>query len=237
MATSQGLGRLLAETFGTAPPLLVRNCRFYQERERNQTIRQDLNLAPDEPLLLYLNAVNIGLGLEQAIESLAFLPDNVHLATLGPIPDEDFRANLEALADRLGFCGRVHFLPPRLPSEMIAYASGADLGLVPIQDISENFRLSLPNRVFELLMARLPMAVSSLPEIKNFVVEHGLGECFDETDPRDIAKLVGEMLKPERLAAYRAAADKAARRLCWEEEGKIYLELIEFTGAPGGAAC
>ena len=71
------------------------------------------------------------------------------------MPDEAFRANLQALADKLGFSARVHFLPPRQPSEMITYASGADLGLVPIQDISENFRLSLPNRVFELLMARV----------------------------------------------------------------------------------
>ena len=55
-------------------------------------------------------------------------------------------------------------------------------------------------------------------------------------DPRDIAKLVGNMLKPERLAAFRAAADKVARRLCWEEEGKLYLELIERTEACDGAA-
>ena len=183
---------------------------------------------------MYLNSLYEGQGLEQLVSASVRLPAHIHVATLGPEAQRGYLAHLLDYVDRQEAGARFHVLPPIAPDDMIAYASGADIGIVPRQNININNRLSLPNRVLEMVMARLPIATSRLPDIEALVAECELGLVFDETDPDDIAHVLQIMAEPERLAVFRMNADRAANDLSWENESKCYVAAIENTLA--GAA-
>lgn len=226
MTVSNGLAEWMVRRYRIAKPSLVRNCRGLVDIKPDDRIRRDCGLRPGERLVLYLNSLYPGQGLEQLVDSIAQLPDAVHVATLGPRPKRDYVAGLLGRAEALGVGGRFHVLEPKPAGEMLQYAAGADIGIVPRQNTSLNNYYSLPNRIFELTMARLPIAAASLPDMKMFVEEYGIGATFDETDPADIARIVVAMLEPSRLETLRGTAAAAASQLSWQREAVRYLEII-----------
>jgi|GEM_PF-2030073 len=236
ITVSDGLAQWTATRYGTERPELVRNCRFYEDAGSDERIRRAIGLRDGECLALYLNSLYSGQGLEQLVQSFSFLPDHIHIATLGPVQEKPIAEKLISLAESIGVANRFHILDPVSPTDVVSYASGADIGVIPRQNSCLNNAISLPNRVFELVMARLPIAAPSLPDMKNFVTEYGIGLSFDETDPKDIARIVSEMLRPERLGEFRTNVAAAARELCWENEGLRYrriLESVANVSAPG----
>lgn len=226
MTISNGLADWMADRYGIARPQLVRNCRYFTDFEPNDQIRRDIGLPEEARLILYLNSLYAGQGLEQLLESMVYMSPAAHVATLGPVTQKNFDAQLRKLAEELGVSGRFHILPIKPPDEMLSYASGADFGVVPRQNTSFNNYISLPNRLFELVMARLPLAVSSLPDMRSFVAEYGIGVSFDETQPKSIAKAINELLQPDVLARYRVAVGEAASQLSWDREGEKYVTLV-----------
>jgi len=236
ITVSDGLAQWTATRYGTERPELVRNCRFYEDAGSDERIRRAIGLRDGECLALYLNSLYSGQGLEQLVQSFSFLPDHIHIATLGPVQEKPIAEKLISLAESIGVANRFHILDPVSPTDVVSYASGADIGVIPRQNSCLNNAISLPNRVFELVMARLPIAAPSLPDMKNFVTEYGIGLSFDETDPKDIARIVSEMLQPERLGEFRTNVAAAARELCWENEGLRYRRILESAAnvsAPG----
>jgi glycosyltransferase involved in cell wall biosynthesis len=225
VTVSNGLADWMVRRYRIARPALIRNCRHYVEIRPDDRIRRDAGLGDGDRLALYLNSLYPGQGLEQLIDSIGYLPDNIHVATLGPVTKPDYADALLRQAREVGNARRFHVLPPKPPDEMLQYAAGADIGVVPRQNTSFNNYISLPNRIFELTMSRLPIAAPSLPDMKRFVEEYGVGISFDETDPRDIARVVAEMLEPGRLAGFRARMEEVARELCWEREGARFVAI------------
>jgi glycosyltransferase involved in cell wall biosynthesis len=227
ITVSPSIAKWMQKRYEISRPAVIRNCRFFEPEQPNGSIRRDIGLQDGQQLALYLNSLYPGQGLEQFIQAALYLPPNVHLATLGPEGKPGFVETIRELARNLGVVERFHVLPPKPPDEMLAYASGADLGVIPRQNSCLNNYFSLPNRVFELVMARLPIACSNLPDITHLVESMGIGRSFKETDPRDIAEVIELMLQPEVLSIYKKAAREAARELCWEKEGARYLSIIE----------
>jgi glycosyltransferase involved in cell wall biosynthesis len=217
----------MVKRYSMSRPEIVLNCRYYESHPSTTEIKGDLNLGSETKLVLYLNSVYPGQGVEQLIDAAAMMPKDVHLATLGPIPLEEYGERLRGQAAAAGLNGRFHMLDSKPGDEMLRYASGADIGAIPRQNTSLNNYISLPNRVFELLMAGLPIAAPSLPDMKQFVEENDLGMSFDETSPEDMSRILSDMLEPATLAELRNAVQTAAKRYCWENEGEHYRSIVE----------
>lgn len=216
-------------------PIIIRNCRIYEKINRQQAIRTDSRVPDGGRLVLYINKVYPGQGVTKIIKALTYLPDNIYFATLGPVLPE-FGENLLSLADELGVGDRVSFLDTVPATELVPYASGADMGIIPRQLTNMNCRYSLPNRVFEFIMARLPISCSRINDIMAIVQRYNLGMVFNEVDPKDIARVIGTMLEPENLAKFRRATEIAAKELCWEKEGAKYVDAVEKVALRGAYA-
>src|SRR5690606_34504039 len=95
------------------------------------TIREELGLEGDIPLLVYSGAMHARRGVAEAVSSLTELP-GVHLAIVTGKSQSDLRDVL-ALADRLGVMDRVH-VRTYVPSRSVSwYLTGATLGLSPMR--------------------------------------------------------------------------------------------------------
>jgi glycosyltransferase involved in cell wall biosynthesis len=217
----------IALGLGVRRPLVLRNCPLAGEWPSDGRLRRDLGLPDEVRLLLHLNTLRPGEGVETAIDALTRLPADIHLAALGPEGQPGFVERMRRRAAENGVANRFH-LPPLQPVDKIAaYVAGADIGVIARQGSSRNNRLSLPNRLFQLVGARLPVAATPLVEIARIVREWGLGQVFDEADPDALAAAVRAMLMPAALAGFRRAAAAAAAALVWERESVPYVRLVE----------
>jgi glycosyltransferase involved in cell wall biosynthesis len=237
IAVGEALADWYERRYGIPRPVVVRNCRHYWPYQPSDEIRRDCGLRNTDRLVVWFGQAYPEQGLERTIEAAAHLRADVHVALVLWITPrwETFAEELREQARRLGVQDHVHFLPPRDPLELIPYVSGGDLGLIPRPPEHPNTYFSMPNKFLEMVMARLPIAVSELVEMKGLIERYEIGRVLDVHDPAALARTLEEMLEPEVHERLRANVMRAAEELCWERESEKYLAVFDRLRAAGGA--
>jgi glycosyltransferase involved in cell wall biosynthesis len=151
------------ERFGIARPLVLRNLQDEGYRPPDGRMRRDLGLDANAIVLLHLNTMRSGEGLETAVDALAQLPTTHHLVVLGPVPRRSYLRAMRRRAAALGVAERFHLAPMQPPHAVPAYIAGANIGIIARESSLQNMRMSLPNRLFQMIAARLPVVVTPLP--------------------------------------------------------------------------
>ncbi len=235
----KGVGEWYAQHYRIAPPLVVRNCRYYWPCENDGRLRADVGIGPDEPLIVWFGGIYPQQGVETLIDAMPLMAPNVHLAIIAYVLPrwlQYIEEDLPRRAAGLGVADRVHFLPARAPDDLVPYVSGADLGAIPRPSEHLNNFLSMPNKFLEMVMARLPVAVSRLGDTVDVVDEYGIGHSFDEKNIADVAAVIGRMLDPQINRSLKAKVMQAANEMTWEKESVPYVALVrDLATAPAAA--
>ncbi|MBI1731083.1 glycosyltransferase [Candidatus Acetothermia bacterium] len=235
ITVNESIADELARKYSIERPAILMNIpprqKILDKTLLRKRVRDELNLTlhPEMKILLYLGGITANHGLEQVLLSLHHLRKAVFVVMgygyRGSYPQE-----LAAMAKREGLDGRFFVLSPVSSEEVPCYASGADVGVVPIQNICLSYYYCTPNKLFECIAAQIPVAVSDLPELRGFVERFEIGEVFNEREPKEIARAVHKVLgDEEHYAALKRNLKVAAEKLNWEIEAeklrKIYATL------------
>jgi glycosyltransferase involved in cell wall biosynthesis len=205
-------------------------------------------LAPREhrpgPLtLVHAGAMTRSRGWPQLLAALALLPADTRLRLIGRFTDGTEAAFL-AEASRLGLAPRIECLGWRPHAEALALMAEADIALVLFQPGETNHQLALPHKLFDAMLAGLPViAPSFATEVAAILRESGCGRLVETADPLAIASAVRDLACPERRARLGAAGRLAATtRYAWPPEAArlvtLYRELarpsVDSQAAPAG---
>lgn len=212
------VGREIASWYrkelGLKRVLVVMNCPPRADWRQSDLIRQTVKSSPDLPIFLYQGILSEGRGLESTIAAFRHLE---HEAVLVMVGDGSYRERLRAQARGLR---NVFILPAVPPVELHRWTSSADFGLSLIEPISRSYEYCLPNKLFEYLMARLPVLVSATTEQSRIVEDFGVGRVCSRIDPADIRSEVRLMIA-EGASKYQSALDRARNEYCWENQEKV----------------
>ena len=182
-------------------------------------LRPCLGLAPGTPLMLYQGSIQENRGIEPAIDAVELL-DDVVLVIVGY---GYYREALEQLVARRKLGHKVRFFGPIPNDELLHWTASADVGLCNIVNSSLSYYTTLPNKLFEYMMAEVPVLGSDSPGIGKVVAETGVGEVVDPVDPESLAAATRKILAdPE---PYRAACRQARQRYNWGVEKQKLLEV------------
>jgi glycosyltransferase involved in cell wall biosynthesis len=195
-------------------------------------LKAQLGLRQDSFVVLYQGGTGPTRLLEPVIEALALAP-NVTLVIRGPSL-ELFGEGYRATARRFGVEKRLVLADPVPSCDVVAAARGADAGLWTLPNLSKNFFLALPNKIFEYLASGLPLLVAHFPEAMKIADQGGVGLWFDPYDPTSIATQMRHLAdNPEFAATCRAAVPRALATLDadneWDRFASIYDELRAAT--------
>ncbi|MFO7998200.1 MAG: glycosyltransferase [Bacteroidales bacterium] len=176
-------------------------------------------------ILLQGTGINAERGGEELLE--AMLPVyGLQQTILWIIGGGDILPRLKQIARKLQLGDRVRFFPKMPYEQLMAHASLADIGLSLDKDRSINYRYSLPNKLFDYIMAGVPVLASDLPEVKKIILDYGVGQVLSEVQPAIIAENIGEMLGDAgRMEQWRANCTTARETLCWEAEQTIVRKI------------
>jgi glycosyltransferase involved in cell wall biosynthesis len=219
------VGWTLAEELASAgiDAEVLPNYRVHVEPEPDGSFRRLLGISPDAEIVLAIN--NIVSGVDELLEAIDEL-GNVHLVVLGKVKPPDYAERFARLVQSRGLGSRVHLVDPVPYERLVHVAAECDAGLILLDASISNHRVSLPNRIFDLLGAHLPVITPTVRDIARLVEQFDCGEVIDE-HPISAASWVrsirGALDDQARLTANAA---RGARELDWATNEARLLELF-----------
>lgn len=178
-------------------------------------LRKLLNIPDDSKILLYQGVLIDGRGIKVAIKLLQDF-EKFHFVILGEGREKE---NFIKFAHSIGVNERVHFMGAVKQEDLVPFTSAADLGLALIENISLSYYYALPGKLFEYIMAEIPVLCTDLPQMKNIVKKYNVGRYVDINNYEDIIKNVSEIFSnSEIISTYKKNCVIAKKELNWENE-------------------
>ncbi len=209
------------------PPHVLLNTPPYKERISSTYLRDHFSIntqAPQHPttLALYQGVVHHGRGLAPFLRAMPLL-SHVHLCVVGDGPARD---ELQVLAGRLGVSERVHWHKAVAYDDLHGITCSADVGLCLIEPVSESYRYALPNKLFEYMMARVPVLATDLPALHEQLTRIPAGMLVHESlRVEDVADTLQRLLIPATYAAMQTAAARV-RTIAYDVQAQGIIELL-----------
>ena len=209
-----------------APITVVLNSVPYAEPSHGGPALASLYPIPDDArVMLFGGSLRSDANLQLLIEGFgAANLDGWVLAILG---DGPMQGELEAMVRDRGLGARV-FLGRRVQErDLIQVTASADIALLPYQAIGFNHLIATPNKLFEYIQARLPIATSRLPQVERIVSAHGNGAFVDFSTAEKAAAGLVAFVRDVAPTITPANLEAAAREFSWEREEPAVLDIVD----------
>jgi glycosyltransferase involved in cell wall biosynthesis len=217
--------------YGGPRATLVRNIPDYRVPAQSDLLVSHFDLPSDTRIALYQGYFQANRSLDVLARTAQYLaPGNV-IVLLG---EGSHLGMIEALIAELGVEDRIKIKGYVPHAELLSWTASADLGLsVFSREISISTRYSLPNKLFEYLMAGLPVLTTPLDAVVELVRRYQVGWEIENMEPETVATAINTMLaNAAELARMRANALAACEReLRWDVEKGALVALYRRTFA------
>ncbi|VED63342.1 glycoside hydrolase family protein [Staphylococcus delphini] len=211
------------QLYGFYPQPLYNYSALYDIEEQPRiNLHAKLGIPTDEKILLYQGGLQQGRGLEKLIEAMPMIDEGVLVFVGGGKLTEALKAQVHASPSR----DRIYFLD-KVPFEQLpSITREAFVGFQVLQNICFNHYSASSNKLFEYIMAHVPVISCDFPEIKRVVEENQVGIATDTHESQNIADAVNHMLHhPEDYERYRANTHRAKMIYNWQNEKQKLLNV------------
>ncbi len=186
--------------------------------------KQALGIPENVPLIILQGAgINVERGAEEAVEAMKSVD-----AVLMIVGDGDVVPKLKKYVENEGkpLTEKVIFYGKKPYDVMMNYTTYADIGLTLDKPNSLNYKLSLPNKVFDYMHTNTAVVATEIKEVANVVRTHNIGVVLDNFSVENLAKTLNELLADQdRLNEFHANCAKAALTENWEKETEVLAEI------------
>ena len=123
----------------------------------------------------------------------------------------------------------IYFHKAVSPEVLLEYTSSADFGILFYENSCLNHYYCSPNKMFEYLMAEIPVIVSNLFEMKRLVEDNHIGVVAEENDTKGLKKAIEEAVLLDQNEL-QENIQKVKEIYNWEEQEKVLLEVYKELG-------
>ncbi len=191
------------------------------------------NSIPIEPLRLFWFSQYVGKcrGIESIIRAMSSLPPkSVTLTLLGQASD-DIKKYFYTLINKDSLsANQIIFLDPVSEKDITAIASNHHIGIASEIAYIPNRDLCLTNKIFMYMLSGNAIVMSDTLAQKKFWQDNSqIGSCFEQEDPKSLAKVLNHYLKnPDILLAHREnSLELSKSKFNWDNQQVEMLEIIE----------
>jgi glycosyltransferase involved in cell wall biosynthesis len=187
------------------------------DRQRQEYIK--LTHTSSNPFfVMYHGLIKKDRGIEMVIKVTAMNTAVVGIV-MGYTFDEGYFNELQLLVDDYKVADRILFLPAVPTDRLWEFVGAVDVGVSLIQNTSESYYFSLPNKFFEIIQSLTPIIASDFPEMKRLIDYYDIGFTCDPANVEDINECVERMRTDKELyLKFKDNLIKAKNELCWEKE-------------------
>lgn len=213
----------ISRNYEVPRPVVVVNVPPLRTATPTNLIRSRLGLNDRVPIVLHQGQIRRDRGCTVLVRAAARVSD-AHIVFLGNGP---LRSQVQQIAADLRITDRVHLLDPVPPDQLLDLTSSATIGTTLLEDTCLNHHFALPNKLFEYLMAGVPVLASNLPEIRKVVSEFNVGQLATPGNVDDTAGKLHYMVSdPARLEKWRANTSDVFETINWESASERFVNVF-----------
>lgn len=218
VTVSPAIGRILTKKYDYAiKPIVLYNGGTH--------IVDEVKPVGELPKLFFQGAFATDRNNLELVEAMVQLKGKATLTLQGWGPDEEAFAGL---IKKHNLEDTVFVIPPCGPLEVVDSARNYDVGVINSKCIDENFRNTLPNKLFDYMCAGLAVASTDLPPIKEIIDEHDCGITYVQKGADHTAQVLLDLVSdPARIEEMKRNSLAAAPNFVWEAQGKKLVALYD----------
>ncbi|UKJ07227.1 glycosyltransferase [Solitalea lacus] len=150
--------------------------------------------ATKKEVLCYIGGISEVRGIKQMVQAMKYA--NGYRLNLGGVFESASLREEVTTYEGWSKVNELNFLDRK---SVIRVLGESKIGLVTLQP-TENYKDSLPVKLFEYMLAGIAVVASDFPLWKSIVEGHQCGICVDPTNPVQIAEAINYLMKNDQLA-------------------------------------
>lgn len=219
VSVSDSIANEYHRLYNIPKPALVLNCPPYDEVAKQDLFRKELGIRQDQCIFLYQGGLSVGRGIEILLEAFVSLEsDKMVIVFMGY---GSLQKNVQKYADEFS---NIFFREAVSPQVLLSYTASADYGILFYEDTCLNHRFCSPNKMFEYLMAGIPVLISNLFEMRRLVEVHSLGIVAEKNSAQGFLDAVYQSLEQDNKKIV-ANVHRARKIFNWEMQEKVLLDV------------
>lgn len=189
-------------------------------QEASCILRNNLGIKADDLVFIYQGILSSARGVFDMIQAFQSVAPDRHIVFMG------FGDAERGIIEQAKAYPNIHFHPAVSSNDIVAYTSGADVGLNFIAGkICESYALSLPNKFFEYVHAGCCVLVSSnLKHLSALIRDNNLGWSI-QSDQDALRNFIISIEKDDVIER-RESVQRFASENCWKEEEQLYEKVF-----------
>lgn len=221
ITTTHMRAQLFAEYYGIKKPLVLQNRPLHSPILQKNHLRKLLNLSNDDFIALYQGGFQTGRGLTNLIQIAKEMP-YIHLVLIGYGDQEIILKNMSIDVPN------IHFISAIVNSKLLQYTADADVGMQVLLNTCLNHYTTDSNKLFEYIMAGVPVIASDFPEIRKIITFYQVGRLVNPDNLDEIKEIIHMLYINKTLREnYKINCLKAAQDVSWERQAYRLVELYD----------
>lgn len=180
--------------------------------------RNKFNIPSDHLIFIFQGYFTVPKGAMDVLNTFKTLPENKHIVFLGNGP------LLEEIIRESKIHSNIHHHPMVSTIELLMYTQDADVGIAVVQNTSLSYYYISPNKLFEYLIAGIPIIATNFPEMRKVINETNSGWLI-EPGSKNLFDLINEMTK-EDILLKKTNLNKIDKKYSWESEKQKYIPVF-----------
>ncbi|MDZ7623290.1 MAG: glycosyltransferase family 4 protein [Ignavibacteriaceae bacterium] len=223
IVTGQMDGEFLEKEYRIKNLILLRNLPRYYKPELKLDLHSHLQIDKSKKIILYQGVLLKGRGIEKVFSVLDELPNHVFVIAGGG----EYEEHYQKLAVQMNIAHQVFFLGKLTQEELPKITSSVDIGVSLIENLSVSYYYALPNKLFEYIMAEVPVIVSNLPQMKEIVDKYDVGFAVNIDNKDELISAIKNLSEDTDLyESKKQNCHIASQELNWEKEVTNLLKTV-----------
>ena len=221
ITVSNAIADEYVKLYNIPKPTLVLNTPPFKKIQKKDIFRETLNISKDKTIFLYQGGLSSGRGIEILLDTFKSIDDKKSVIVFmgyGSLED------LIKVADKS--YKNIYFHKAVTPDILLDYTSSADFGILFYENNCLNHYYCSPNKMFEYLMAEIPVIVSNLYEMKRLVEKNKIGVVAQENSPNGLKEAILKAVKLDKKELQQNI-QKVKEIYNWEKQEKVLINLYK----------
>jgi len=227
ITVNESIAQELAKRYKIPLPKVIRNLPDVDENwqpKKFALFHENLGISRETPIILYYGGFRQNRGLENLIEAAKYIKKGL-IVLMGK---GDLKEKLKKQIEENNLESKVVIYPPVPQKELIFWISSADIGVILYQGNELNNYYSLPNKLFELIVAGVPIVANDLPEIRKVILKENIGILCDAHNSKSIAEAINELLEnPKRMQKIKENIIVCYKKYLWVNEKEKFFIIFK----------